>query len=142
MSAPVKSPFTLAIRVPYGHTDQMGFVYYAHYFLYFEMARTELLRAYGVPYASLEARDILLPVLEARCTYHRPARYDDRLAVEAGVGEIGPVRFRLTYTVRRDTDLLAEGYTDHACVSRRGRPQPLDSSLREVLERIRVGGDS
>ncbi len=130
-------PFALAIRVPYAHTDQMGFVYYAHYFVYFEMARTELLRTHGMPYASLEGRDVLLPVLEARCEYRRPARYDDLLSIGAGVGEVGPVRFRLLYTVRRGEEELARGYTDHVCVNRKGRPLPMDRALKDLLERLR-----
>ena len=72
-------------RVRYGDTDQMGFAYYANYLRWFEVGRAEMLRSLGTSYRDVEAEGIALPVVEARCRYLKPARYDDLLAIETGV---------------------------------------------------------
>ena len=62
-----KKIFKHEVRVPYAHVDQMGVVYYANYLVYFEMARSEMLREAGMPYGDLEEKGLRLPVVEARC---------------------------------------------------------------------------
>lgn len=133
------------IRVPYAHVDQMRFVYYANYLVYFEMARTGMLRAAGTPYSALEARGILLPVMAAHCDYRQAGRYEDLLAVEVEFPPFKGVRFRLNYKVWRvesssrpapseAEDLLAEGYTMHVCMSPQGkvlRPDPVFGRLAD-----------
>lgn len=131
----LKEPFAISVRVTYADTDQMNMVYHANYLVYFEMARTELLRAYGLPYARLEALGVMLPVIEAHCAYRSPARYDDVLTVQTVPEITGNVRFRMHYAVRRDGELLATGYSDHACVSREGRPQRMHPDLQRLMER-------
>ena len=74
---------TTTLRVRYAETDQMGVVYYAHYFVWFEVARAELLRQQGWSYREMEASGVILPVIEAYCEYRRPARYDDQVEVHA-----------------------------------------------------------
>jgi acyl-CoA thioester hydrolase len=118
--------FTHTVRVPYAHTDQMGVVYYAHYLVYFEMARAELLREVGVPYGELEARGVLLPVVDAHCEYMKSARFDDCLEVLSRCSLEG-IRLRVDYEVRRGVDRIATGYTHHVCMGRDGkvlRPVP------------------
>ncbi len=123
------------VRVIYGDTDQMGVVYYGNYLRYFEAARNEWLRAKGVCWRDIEAAHaIYLPVSEAKVNYKRPARYDDVIAVETRLGELGRVSLRFDYRVLRGDDLLALGHTLHACVSREGNlrelPEPLLAQLR------------
>src|SRR4029077_2493839 len=77
--SPVQS--TSRIRVRYAETDQMGVVYYANYFVWFEVARTDLLRASGSTYREMEAEGFSLPVIEAHCGFKQPARYDDELEI-------------------------------------------------------------
>ncbi len=118
--------FSHTVRVPYAHTDQMGVVYYAHYLVYFEMARAEFLREVGVPYGELEARGVLLPVVQAHCEYFKSARYDDCLRILSRCRLEG-VRLKVDYEVVRDQDLLASGFTYHVCMGRDGkvlRPAP------------------
>jgi acyl-CoA thioester hydrolase len=129
-----KEPFSITVRVPYADTDQMNMVYHGNYLVYFEMARTELLRAYGLPYAKLEEMGVLLPVIEAHCAYRSPARYDDLLTVQTTPELLGAVRFRMHYAVLRDGDRLVTGYTDHACVGRDGRPLRMHPDLQQVLK--------
>jgi len=113
--------FTHSIRVPYAHVDQMSMVYYANYFVYFEMARSELLREAGVPYPEMEKRGVLLPVVAAHCDYRKPARYDDLLVVRSRCTEIRGPRLRIEYEVLRGPECLVTGYTEHVCLSPSGK---------------------
>ena len=110
-------------RVPYADTDQMSFVYYANYLVYFEMAREELMRAIGLPYGKFEELGCALPVLEAVCHYRKPAKFEDILTVTASLAELKGVRVKIACTVTRGGELLAEGWTVHAFMNRDGRPQ-------------------
>jgi acyl-CoA thioester hydrolase len=126
--------FQHTIRVPYAHTDQMGFVYYAHYLMYFEMARAELLREVGLPYTEMEQQGVMLPVVEAHCEYKQPARFDDALVVHTHCREIRKARLHLDYEIKRDEALIVTGYTHHVCMDRNGnvmRPIPELSALIE-----------
>ena len=88
-------------RVPYADTDQMTFVYYANYLIYFEMAREELMRAIGLPYSKLEELGCALPVLEAVCHYKKPAKFEDILTITATLAEMKGVRVKIACTVIR-----------------------------------------
>lgn len=117
-------------RVPYADTDQMGVVYYANYLVYFERMRNELLRDRGVTYKELEAKGIMLPVLEAHCDYQRPAKYDDLLEIRGWCETIGRTRIKCHAEVARGDELLASGYTVHACLSNEtGRPVRLPADV-------------
>lgn len=139
MSAP-ESPaprFTTRLRVRYAETDAAGVVYYANYLTYFEVVRVELLRALGHPITELEAKGVVLPVVEARLKYLRPARLDDLLEVSAGVESVGPASFAFDYEVRRDGLLLVSGWTRLAvCERDSGRAMPMPPWLRALFEHI------
>jgi acyl-CoA thioester hydrolase len=125
------------IRVIYGDTDQMGVVYYANYLRWFEAGRTEFLRAKGVSYSEFEAREkLILPVAEAGVSYREPARYDDLVSVETSLVAARRASARFEYAVRRGGDLLATGFTVHACVDGTGRIRRLP---QEFLARIKAG---
>ena len=136
-------------RVLYGDTDQMGVVYYANYLRFFEGARNEWIRALGLPYREIEARGIMLPVLETGVRYLQPARYDDQLEVHLRVSHTR-VKIRFDYVVKivggeRGAPSCI-GHTIHVCVGKDGRPTrapewllsalaPM-SALRRTLEPI------
>jgi acyl-CoA thioester hydrolase len=123
------------IRVRYAETDTMGVVYYANYFVWFEVGRTDLLRDAGWSYRDMEADGYLLPVLEATCLYRQSAKYDDELDVRTTGALLSPVRVKFTYDVVRPADevLLATGFTIHASIDREGRPCRLPDRVRELL---------
>lgn len=127
--------FTLRVR--YADTDQMGFAYYANYLRWFEAGRAELMRSMGWSYRALEESGISLPVVEARCRYLRPGRYDDLLAIETGVLELKRASIRFGYRVRRDDgdELLAFGTTDHAFMNRQDKPTRPPAEVVAILER-------
>jgi acyl-CoA thioester hydrolase len=113
----------------------MGVVYYANYFIWFEVGRTSLLRDAGVTYRDMEADGYLLPVLEANCVYRQPAKYDDELDVRTAGALLSPVRVKFMYDVVRSADaaVLATGYTVHASIDRAGRPCRLPDRVRQLL---------
>lgn len=124
------------IRVIFGDTDQMGVVYYANYLRYFESARAAYWRDLGKSYQDLVDWGVALPVVEAHCTYRRPALYEDLLVVETRVSELRAASLRFAYRVRRGGDLLAEGYTRHAVIGPDGKPKALPEALRSVIPPI------
>lgn len=131
---------TISYRVPYADTDQMDVVYYANYLVYFERARNELLRAYGFCYRDLEKLGMALPVREAHCVYHAPAHYDDLLEIKAWCSSFKGVRLTINCEVRRDGELLVEGYTTHVCVSTKTfRPE---KPLPAFVKALGFGGDA
>lgn len=121
-------------RVIFGDTDQMGVVYYANYLRFFEASRAEFLRRLGRSQGDLDAWKVALPVAEAHCKYHRPAHYEDLLDIDVAVTELGGASMRFEYTVRRDGELLAEGFTLHACVDPgTGRIKRMPAELRALI---------
>ena len=126
---------TSTIRVRYAETDKMGVVYYANYFVWFEVARADLLRSLGWSYREMEHAGVALPVIEAHCQYHKGARYDDELDVRAEGRLLSLVRMEFTYQVIRRADALltASGRTVHAAVAADGRPCRLPVRIRQVF---------
>jgi acyl-CoA thioester hydrolase len=120
----------ITIRVRYAETDRMGLLHHANYLVYFEQARTELLRAGGLSYRDLEDQGFLLVLTRAEVRYRSPARYDDLLTIRTTVVRTTAVRIDHRYEVRRDGMLVAEGSTTLACVDRDGQVQALPDLLR------------
>jgi acyl-CoA thioester hydrolase len=121
----------VAIRVRYAETDRMGLLHHANYLVYFEQARTELLRSLGLTYKDMEDQGFLLVVTKVEVHFRRPARYDDLLTIRTTVARTTMVRIDHRYEVFCEGQLLAEGSSTLACVDREGRPQALPESLRE-----------
>jgi len=123
------------LRVRYAETDKMGVVYYANYLVWFEVARTDLLRSLGWSYREMEIAGISLPVIEAHCNYLRPARYDDEIEVKTEGRMLSPVRMEFDYQVVRSQDgtIAAEGKTVHAALDASGKPCRLPARVREVF---------
>lgn len=125
------------LRVRYPEADRMGVAYHAHYLVWFELGRTELMRELGCSYDGLEQEQgIFFPVVEASARYRSPARYDDRLAVFTTVGAVGGATVRFDYRIRRidDGKLLATGSTTHAAVGHDGKPMKLPAGLIVKLQ--------
>lgn len=112
----------VSIRVRYKDTDQMGVVYYANYFVWFEVGRTELMRDLGLPYREFEKSELYLPVIKSYCEYLQPARYDDLLLLGTTLESTQDVRLRFSYDLRREEACLARGFTEHAFINAEGRP--------------------
>jgi acyl-CoA thioester hydrolase len=114
----------------------MGVVYYANYLVWFEVARTDLLRRAGWTYREMEEAGFALPVIEAHCDYRQSARYDDELDIETAGSQVSAVRVRFDYRVIRAADarLLASGHTVHASLDPSGRPRRLPGQAQAIFE--------
>jgi len=124
------------LRARYAETDQMGVVYYANYFVWFEIGRTDFCRQHGFAYRDMEEEDgLCIIVAEAQCRYKAPARYDDEIEVRTCLREMRRRVLIFGYEISRlpDGELLAEGQTVHVVVNRKGRPRPLPDKYRELL---------
>lgn len=127
--------FQTTYRVIYGDLDAMKVAYYANYFRWFEIGRTELIRHLGLPYAEIEAQGYLLPVSEAYCKYLKSARYDETLLINTGVGFIRKASMRFDYRIlNRENELMVQGFTVHACLGQEGKLVRLPESLFALLE--------
>jgi acyl-CoA thioester hydrolase len=113
------------IRVRYAETDRMGYLHHANYLIYFEQARTELLRGCGLSYKRLEDEGFFLVVAHVDVKFKSPARYDDLLTIKTTVSRTTPVRIEHLYEVSCNGRAVAEGRTTLACVDRTGKLQAL-----------------
>jgi acyl-CoA thioester hydrolase len=124
------------VRVRYAETDQMGVVYYANFFVWFEVGRVELLRALGHSYRDMEKLDDChIVVAEAQCRYKKPALYDDLLRIRTRVLQVRRTIIRFGYDVLRDPggELLATGETLHVICNKSGRPKSLPEKYIKAL---------
>ncbi len=122
-------------RVRYQETDQMGVVYYANFFVYFEMGRTEFLRHMGMPYSEMEKAQIFFPVTETYCKFRSPALYDDVLIIRTWISELKHATVEFSYKIIREEDqkLVAEGFSKLACLNADRRPTSLPEKLKNLF---------
>ncbi|MCL2097722.1 MAG: acyl-CoA thioesterase [Bacteroidales bacterium] len=109
--------YEMTHRVAYYETDVMGYVHHSNYVRYFEIARTEMMRAAGFTYAELEASGVMMPIIEVHSRYYQPAKYDDLLTFRATVKELQGVRLTIEYEVLNEIGtLLCSGSTTLAFI--------------------------
>jgi acyl-CoA thioester hydrolase len=110
------------IRVRYQETDNMGVVYYANYFVWFEVARTEYLRANGISYRDIEEKGMYMMVAGASCRYKAPARYDDLVRIETWIPGIKNSSLEFAHKLYVQDKLVATGESVHVFTDKTGRP--------------------
>lgn len=119
----------LTIRVRYCETDAMGFLHHSQFVNFYEMGRTELLRAQGGTYREIEESGLYLVVVKLVCNYHSPAKYDDLLTLRTKVELVSAVKIEYSFKLFRGDTLLATASSVLACVDREGKVQRLPESL-------------
>jgi acyl-CoA thioester hydrolase len=97
---------TTKIRVRYGETDQMGYMYYGNYAEFYEVGRVEMLRSLGLTYSGMEESGIKMPVLELRCKYLKPALYDEEITVKVIMNKMPGIRIHFNYELFNEKDEL------------------------------------
>ncbi|TFF33607.1 acyl-CoA thioesterase [Mucilaginibacter psychrotolerans] len=97
---------TTKLRVRYGETDQMGYMYYGNYAEFFEVGRVEMLRSLGLTYAGMEASGIMMPVLELNCKYLKPARYDEEITILVTMAKMPGVKIHFKYELYNEKEEL------------------------------------
>ena len=123
-------------RVRYPETDRMGIAHHTHFFTWFELGRTELMREAKAAYGELEDNDrVFFPVIEAGAVFRSPARYDEVLSIETRLVRAEGVRVRFEYAIRREAGdvLLATGFTEHASCGEGGKPIRIPEDLARRL---------
>lgn len=126
---------SVEIRVRYQETDKFGIVYYANYYVWFEIARTEFFRSAGLPYSELEKKGMYIVVAGSSCQYKKPAYYDDRITVRSRISSVMNTSFTFEYEVLRGKDILATGKTVQVLVDKEIRPVRIPEDIREVIGR-------
>ena len=124
------------VRVRYGETDQMGYVYYGNYATYYEVARVESLRQLGFAYKDLEKDGIMLPVLENHTRFMAPATYDELLTIRTTIKDRPGVRIRFHYEIFNETkEMINKGETLLVFVNMKtGKPcRPPETMLHLLL---------
>ena len=122
------------ISVRYAETDRMGVAHHSSYLLWFELARTGLLREAGYAYRDLEASGMRLPVLEYGCKFLKSADYDDTLRIETSVRELKSRTVTFAYSVYRGDELLAEGFTYHVCVDENFKTRRFPDEVLKAMQ--------
>lgn len=133
------SSVVFTLRVRYAETDQMRRAYYARYFEWFEVARSEFCRAREIDYRAMEAKGLFLPVVEASCRYRHPVGYDDLLTIEVCVAEVTRRTLRMAYRISCEGRPVAEGQTTQMLIDIEGRPR---SFPPEIAARFGAPGAS
>jgi acyl-CoA thioester hydrolase len=128
--------FEYRTKVYYKDVDQMGIVYYARYYEYFEAARTELLKSLGIRVTVIENEGYLLPVITSHCDYKVGANFEDTLVINTIIKDQPKSRLRIDYEIHRDNsdELLVSGYTLHAFTDKSGKAVKPPKQLLEILK--------
>jgi len=127
----------VTIRVRYAETDQMGVVYHANYFVWLEVGRVEFLRQLGFSYREMEQNDgCCIAVVDARCRYKAPARYDDEVLVRTYMKNVRESLVHFGYELVRISDgvLLAEGETTHIVVDQQMKVRAIPEKYMKVFQ--------
>ncbi len=123
------------IRVRYAEVDQMGSLHHSRYWVYFEMGRTELLRAAGIDYSDLESTGVLFVVVRCQGKFHSAARYDELLTLTTTLAKVGRAKVDHEYELRGKEDgrLIATAATTLACVDRQGQVIPIPDAVGQAM---------
>jgi acyl-CoA thioester hydrolase len=136
-------PLHTEVTVRFAETDAQGVAHHASYLVWFEVARVAYLAEYAGGYKAFQEQGLEALVVEAHLRYGVPARFDDRLRIYARVRDVRGARFRYEYTVVRGDELVADGWTGHACVDATTfRPTRIPADLRESIARAESASSS
>jgi acyl-CoA thioester hydrolase len=125
------------VRVRYAETDKMGVVYHANYLVWFEVGRVEFLRQLGFSYKEMEEQDgCCIAVVDARCRYKAPARYDDEIVIRTHLKNVRESLVHFGYELLRSSDglLLAEGETTHVVIDREMKKTAIPEKYMKIFK--------
>ena len=123
------------IKVYYRDVDQMGIVYNTRYLEYFEESRTELLSSIGLSVSKIERSGITLPVVSSYCKYFRGAKFEQNLVVRSEIRTTPKAKLKIYYkiTLSEDSDIITEGFTEHAFVNKKNKPVKVPTLILNQL---------
>lgn len=126
------------LTVRYAETDMMGIVHHSRYYPWFEVARTDFIKATGMTYTEMERRGILLPLTETAAKYHYGLRYEDEVIVTCTLTKLTVARCEFKYEVYKlpEMKLMTEGKTGHGFINRDFEPINLKKTYPDVWEKL------
>jgi acyl-CoA thioester hydrolase len=126
--------FATEVRVRFAETDAQGIAHNSAYLVWFEIARIDYLARFDGGYPGLRAGGVEALTIESHVRYLAPARFDDGLTIRCACGDLRGARFRFDYAIDRDGELVADGWTRHACVdASTHRPTRVPAWLVEAI---------
>ncbi len=127
---------TTKIRVRYGETDQMGYMYYGNYAEFYEVGRVEMLRSLGMTYSGMEESGIIMPVLEMKCKYLKPALYDEEITIKVIMEKMPGIRIHFIYELYNEKqEMIHLGETLLVFINKKTNRPCLPSAV--MLERLK-----
>ncbi len=123
-------------KIHYYETDKMGFTHHSNYIRFMEEARIDFFEKLGKGYREVEEDGVYSPVMSASCEYKKPTDFGDILEITVGVERLKPLRFVLTYTMKRDGAVVAFGKTEHCFLNRDGKFVNLEKKYPDVYEAL------
>ncbi|MCK9555953.1 acyl-CoA thioesterase [bacterium] len=128
--------YSIKIRVRYSETDQMGRAYYANYFVWFEIARTEYFRKLGYSYREFEKKGLFLPVVHASCDYKNKVEYDDEINISCTASAESKMKLVFRYEITGEkSKFIASGSTIHVFIDSGGRPVKIPEQIADLLKK-------
>lgn len=126
---------TTTYRIIYGDTDKMGIVYHANYLRWFEIGRSEMFRAWGMPYKAIESRGYFMPVSEVYCKFLTPAGYDDLLQIETTLDTSIKAGMQFTYNIFSENREIihVKGNSRHAFINSNGKVVRPPEFINELI---------
>ena len=133
-------------EVRYGETDQMGYAHHSIAVMWFELGRVHWLRRRGLSYRALEESGVLLPVVEMSLKYHTPGRFEDHLAIQTRLIDLGKTRVSFENRVQRvegsERVMLVSGRVELACIDRSGKIRRVPEKFHELWAQVKgAAGD-
>lgn len=120
-------------RVRYQETDKFGVVYYANYYVWFEIGRTEFFREIKFPYSNWEENGLYIVIASSSCEYKKPAYYDDAITIRSWISELKNSSFTFEYEILRNNELLATGRTVQVMVDKDKKAVRIPRKIKEIL---------
>ncbi|HVR14491.1 MAG TPA: thioesterase family protein [Gaiellaceae bacterium] len=128
--------FSTEVSVRFAETDAQGVAHNSNYLVWFEVARVAYLAEHAGGYSAIRGQGVESFVLESHVRYLQPAQFDDHLTIHARVGELRGARFRFEYEITRGGEVIADGWTSHACVDAKTlRPIRIPQNLADAIAR-------
>ena len=128
--------FSTDVSVRFAETDAQGVAHNSNYLVWFEVARIAYLAEYAGGYSAIREQGLESLVLESHVRYRQPATFDDRLTIHTRVGELRGARFRFDYEITCNGEVIADGWTSHACVDAKTlRPTRIPQTLADAISR-------
>ncbi|HSQ87804.1 thioesterase family protein [Romboutsia sp.] len=126
----------MRFAVRYVETDKMGIAHHSNYAIWFEAGRTEFFKKIGIPYSKIEDDGVLLPLIDLKCSFKKPAMYEDEIIIKTKLENMTNVKVTFSYELYNsfNNNLIATGETTHAWTDKNLKPINIKKKLNKLYE--------